>query len=210
MASYPATFDIQRPEKFERTQLLWRLLILLVLSFVSGILGLLYLFVPVYAAILISQKGAEAYHSERGGPMLTLLRWYMAVYAYIDILTDRFPTEKPEEAIQFEVTPGGSPSVGSALLRIILAIPSAFVLGLLGIVGFVIWIIAFISVLLQENYSQGLWDFQLGINRWQARMLAYLASLVDEYPPFALDTGHERTPVTGSDQPPAPETPTQA
>ena len=65
---------------------------------------------------------------------------------------------------------------------------------LLGIIGAIIWIIAVISILINENYSQGLYDFQLGIMRWHARLLGYHASLVERYPPFALDTGTEAGP----------------
>jgi hypothetical protein len=34
-----------------------------------------------------------------------------------------------------------------------------------------------------------MWRFLLGIVRWEACLLAYLASLVDRYPPFSLETG---------------------
>jgi hypothetical protein len=216
MTAYPVAFDIQRPEKFDRVQVALRLAVLLVLSILAGamgwVFGLLYLAIPIWAAILISQKGAETYLAERGGSMLTLLRWYLALYAYLYLLTDRFPTEKPEDAIRFEVEPSGSPTVGSALLRLIMSIPSAFVLGILGIVGFFILIIAVISVLIQESYPEGLWNFQLAISRWHARLLGYHSSLVGEYPPFAIDTGPEEAPATGVDQPsaPAPEGPTEA
>jgi hypothetical protein len=84
-----------------------------------------------------------------------------------------------------------------------MSIPSAFVLAILNIVGFIIWIIAAISVLIQENYAEGLYNFQLALNRWQARLLAYHASLVDDYPPFAIDTGPEGSHAVEA-VPPAP------
>ncbi len=95
--------------------------------------------------------------------------------------------------MQLEIQPGGSPTIGSALLRIILAIPSAFVLGLLGIVSGIIWIIAAIIVLIQESYPAGMFDFQCAVLRWQARLIGYQTSLVEPYPPFAVDTGPEET-----------------
>jgi hypothetical protein len=119
------------------------------------------------------------------------LRWVLALYAYIGILTDRVPSEKPEEIVHFEVQTGGSPTVGSALLRLIYSIPSAFVLALLGFVAGIVWIIAAVMVLVQENYADGLFDFLRGVLRWEARLLAYHSSLVEQYPPFALDTGAE-------------------
>ena len=39
------------------------------------------------------------------------------------------------------------------------------------------------------TYPDSLWRFLLGLVRWQACLLAYLASLVDRYPPFTLETG---------------------
>jgi hypothetical protein len=188
-------FDVPRPEKFERPQVALRILVTLVLTVIAGavgwVFGLLYLAIPVLAAVLVS-KGAAEYFKD--GTMPMVLRWYLAVYCYIAVLIDRFPTDEPEKVITLEVRNSGTPTVGSALLRLIMSIPSAFVLVLLGIVGFFVWIVAVISILIHENYSDGLYNFQLGIMRWQARLLAYHASLVDEYPPFAIDGGHESAP----------------
>ncbi len=195
---YPVTFDVARPEKFERPQMVIRIIVVLIVAFIGFIgwfFGLVYLAFPIMAAIFISQKGPEKFLQDDGPRMTGWLRWILALYAYFFILTDRFPTESPESVIRFEVRTGGTPTVGSALLRIILAIPSAFVLGLLGIVGGIILIIAAIMVLVQENYPEGLWGFQLGLMRWQARLLAYVSSLVEPYPPFALDTGPEQMPL---------------
>ncbi|MDI6858570.1 MAG: DUF4389 domain-containing protein [Dehalococcoidia bacterium] len=193
MAVYPVSFDIARPEKFERPHVFLRIVVLIILSILGGafgwILGLVYLLFPALAAIFISQKGAERFLQEDGPRMTGWIRWVMALYAYLGLVTDRFPTEKPEEIVRVEIQTGGTPTVGSALLRIILAIPSAFVLGILGLISGIIWIIAAIMVLIQENYPDGLFGFQVGVLRWEARLLGYQASLVEPYPPFALDTG---------------------
>ena len=194
-AAYPVTFDIARPEKFERPHIFIRILVVVILSILAGaigwILGLVYLVFPVLAAIFVSQKGSEKYLEEDGPRMTGWLRWVLALYAYLGLLTDRFPTEKPEEIVRFEITRGGAPTAGSALLRLIYSIPSAVVLGLLGIVSAVILVIAAVMVLIQENYPDGLYNFQRGVLRWEARLLGYHASLVDQYPPFAVDTGPE-------------------
>ena len=196
MTAYPVSFNVTRPEKFDRTQVALRILVILVLSVLGGIigwsLGLVYLALPVLAAVLISQKGGARYLEDRGGPAMTLLQWYLALYTYLSMLADKFPSE-PEEIISFEVRTQGTPSVGSALLRLIFSIPSAIVLALLGIIAMFIWIVAVVSVLINESYSEGLYNLQLGIMRWHARLLGYHASLVDQYPPFALDTGPEAT-----------------
>jgi hypothetical protein len=193
MTDYPVTFNIARPEKFERPQVVLRLLVLLILAILAGaigwIFGLAYLLLPVIAAIFISQKGAEKYLEDDGPRVSTWLRWLLALYSYLLILTDRFPSEQPQEIVSFEVKAGGSPTVGSALLRLIYSIPHALVLSLLAIVSVIIWAIAVVMILVQENYPEGLYNFQLGVMRWEARLLGYHASLVEQYPPFALDTG---------------------
>ena len=194
--AYPVTFDVDRPEKLERPHVFLRILVaVIVYTAASWILGVVYLAVPVVAAILVSQKGGEKYLAEDGPRVTGWLRWIVSFYAYLGILTDRFPTEKPEEIVRFEVQTGGSPTVGSALLRLIYSIPSAIVLSILSIVSAVIWLIAAVMVLIQENYPEGLYDFQRGILRWEARLLGYHASLVEQYPPFALDTEPEPAPA---------------
>jgi len=200
-AAYPAVFDVARPENFQRPQVVLRILVLAILAILGGafgwLIGLVYLVLPVVSAILISQKGSQRFIQEDAPRVAGWLRWLVAVPAYTAVLPDRFPTERPQEVVQYEVQPGGSPTVGSALLRLIYTIPSAFLLGLLSFVSGIIWIIAVIMVLIQETYPEGLYNFQRGVVRWTARLLAYHASLVDQYPPFALDTGPEPAPATG-------------
>ncbi len=207
MAGYPVVFDITRPEKFERTQVFLRIIIVIIISIVSSavgwIFGLVYLVLPVLAAILISNRGRERFIEEEGARLTGWLRWLVAFYAYLTILTDRFPTERPGEIVRFEVRAGGSPTVGSALLRLIYSIPSAFVFLLLGIVSVIVWLIAAVMVLIRESYPEGLYNFQRGVLRWEARLLGYHASLVEEYPPFALDMGSAEAEAA-VESPPAP------
>jgi hypothetical protein len=196
---YPVTFDVARPEKLERPHVFLRILVAVILSILAGaigwIFGLVYLVLPVVAAVFVSQKGGEKYLEEDGPRVTGWLRWIVAFYAYLGILTDRFPTEKPDEIVRFEVQTGGTPTVGSALLRLIYSIPSAIVLSILAIVSAIIWIIAAVMVLVQESYPDGLYNFQRGILRWEARLLGYHASLVEQYPPFALDMEPEPAPA---------------
>ena len=193
MAEYPVVFDITRPEKFERPQVFLRILLLIIVSIVTGtvgwMFGFVYLLLPVLAAILVSNRGSQRFIEEDGPRVTGWLRWLVAFYAYLIILTDRFPTERPGEIVRFEVRAGGSPTVGSALLRLIYSIPNAFVFLLIGIVSVAVWLIAAVMVLMWESYPEGLYNFQRGVLRWEARLLGYHASLVEEYPPFALDTG---------------------
>lgn len=193
--AYPVTFDVSQQERYDRVQVVIRLLILIVLAMLGVALGwinaLLYIGIPVLAAVLISQKGPERYLAESRDNMTLWLRYILALYAYIGLLTDRLPGTELREIITFDVAPEGEPTAGGVLLRIITAIPHAIVLGILGIVAGILLLIAGIMILIQESYPAGIFDFLRGYLRWVARLFAYLGGLVEEYPPFALDTGPE-------------------
>ena len=214
MAAYPVTFDIQQQAKYNRTHVFIRIVLFVVVgvlfSFVqplSSVSGLFYLAVPVVAAILIAQKGAATYLAERENNMAKWLRWLFALSAYVSMLTDRLPNQDPKETLRFEVTPAGEPTAGSVLLRIILAIPHAIVLALLGIVAGILIIIAAIMVLVQEHYPAGIFNFLRGYERWNARVYGYMAGFAQEYPPFAFDTGPEGPEAVMAGVAPSPQPP---
>jgi hypothetical protein len=209
------TFDIQQQPTYDRIHVVIRLVILIIVGVVfqfvkplSALSGLFYLGVPVVAAILIAQKGAATYLAERENNIAKWLRWLFALSAYLSLLTDRLPNQEPKETIRFDVTPTGEPSAGSVLLRIILAIPHAIVLGILGIVATILIVVAAIIVLIQEKYPEGIFSFLRGYARWNARVYGYMAGFAQDYPPFAFDTGPEggAPPVTAG-VPPAPTPP---
>ncbi len=184
----PVVFDVGYPQRFARVQVALRIVIVVLVAMIGIPFGwILYLGFPVLAAVLISQKDGARYLGEDGPRVTRWLQWVMAVIAYMWMLTDRLPVSG-EETVRFEVERSGAPTVGSALLRIVKAIPSAFVLVLLMFVSGIVWLIAAVWILIEETYPESLFGFQRGVVRWQARLLAYLASLVEPYPPFHLDT----------------------
>lgn len=187
MAS-PVTFDVERPPVFQRAHVLLRVALLVIIGWIGHPFGLLWLGLPVVAAILVSQKGGQRYLDESGATATRVLHWILDVIAYVALLTDELPGQGGHPT-RFQVERSGSPTVGSALLRILYAIPSLVVLAILTVVGAVVWFFAVVLVLVDESYPAGFWRFLLGLVRWEARLLAYLASLVDQYPPFTLETG---------------------
>src|SRR6266542_1388285 len=175
---YPVQFNVtEQQTTFRRAHVFLRILILVLISMIASPLGLLYLGLPVVAAVFVAQKGGERYVQETGPKVAAALRVLMGVTAYIGILTDRLPGSG-EEPVRLEIERSGSPTVGSCLLRILYAIPSAVALTLVAFVGLVGWVAAAVLVLVRESYPQSFRTFLTGLARWQARLFVCLASLI--------------------------------
>lgn len=186
--SSPVTVEVERPPVFQRGHVFLRLALLVLVGWIGHPFGLLWLGLPVVAAILVAQRGGQLYLEENGPTVTRILNWILDVVAYLALLTDELPGER-RHPVRLRVERSGSPTLRSALLRILYAIPSVIVLAILAFVGAIVWVIAVVLVLINERYPDSLWRFLLGLVRWEAWLLAYLASLVDRYPPFTLATG---------------------
>jgi hypothetical protein len=191
-AHYPVQLEIAYPGQFSRAQLGLRVALFIVLGILGFSFGAafaaLYLGLPLVAAVALSNETSEQFHARAAPRIVTALRWIFAVYAYFVLLTDRLPIDDPRRELMFDVTPTSRPTVESALLRILLGIPSVLVLAIVVCVSTLAWLVAFVLVLIRGTYGRALFDFQVGVLRWMARLFAYQASLVEEYPPFALET----------------------
>lgn len=191
MSTYPVLVDVARPPTFSRAHVVLRLLILTLLSWITGSstsFGLIYLGLPVVAAVLVAQRGGSGFRDDDARRMAQWVGVIVSLVAYLAALTDDLPTAT-RHTVRFDVTPSGAPTVGDALMRLLTGIPSALVLLLIGVVASIFWVIAAVAILITERYPVAIWNFQLGVVRWHARLLAYLASLVATYPPFSFDAG---------------------
>lgn len=70
--------------------------------------------------------------------------------------------------------------------KAILLVPHLFILYFLGIASFFCGFAAQVVVLVTGRYPRGLFDFLVGITRWQTRVNSYFFGLTDQYPPFRL------------------------
>jgi Domain of unknown function (DUF4389) len=184
---YPVVFDVERPPTFERAHVVLRIVLLVVIGWIAHPIGLPWLGVPLVAAILIAQKGEQRYLDEEGSTVTRILGLIVELAAYLALVTDRLPGEGAQ-SVSFRVERSSPPTLGAALLRIVNVIPSLIVLAILTFIGSIVWVIAVVGVLVNERYPERMWRFLLGLVRWEGFVLAYLASLVDRYPPFTLQT----------------------
>jgi hypothetical protein len=71
-------------------------------------------------------------------------------------------------------------------IKIIAIIPHAIILYILSFVTIVVFILSQLAILFTGRYPRFLFDFLVGIMRWQFRVNAFLFGLTDKYPPFTL------------------------
>jgi hypothetical protein len=154
--------------------------------------------------------------------------WRVGFYSYSALGTDKYPPFTLADAdypARLDVAYPERLSRGLVLVKWwLLAIPHYLIVGLftsglvwwttelnensnavLEIGGGLIGIFVFIAgaaVLFTGRYPQGLFDLNMGLNRWVYRVLAYAALMRDEYPPFRLDTGGAEPGAIGPSAPP--------
>jgi len=160
--------------------------------------------------------------------------WRVAFYSYGALGTDRYPPftldDVPEYPARLEVAYPERLSRGLVLVKWwLLAIPQYLVVGILvgagsaataqvddwfwgigldtGLIGILV-LVAGVALLFTTRYPNGLFDFVVGLDRWVARVAAYVLLMRDEYPPFRLDQGGADPAGAVSDA--APEAPDAA
>lgn len=190
MRTYPVHYSIERPARFTRRQLLIRILAFCVLGMTGLSFGLLFAVgffgLPVLAAMRLTNRDSHLYTSEDSPDVIAVLRWFAAMSAWAGLVAEELPKSSPEETVRIDVAPDARPTPTSALFRIVSGIPSAFVLAVLGWLGCFVWLWAALSILFTERVGAGAFNYLVGLQRWSIRLLAYQASLVDEYPPFSF------------------------
>ncbi len=72
------------------------------------------------------------------------------------------------------------------LLKGLLLLPHIIVLYFLSLVAALAMYLAFWVVLITGRYPRGIFDFTVGVQRWNFRATAWMAGWSDRYPPFTL------------------------
>ena len=71
--------------------------------------------------------------------------------------------------------------------KLLLLIPHHLILMLLGGLSLLVAApVAFLLILITGKYPAILFDFQVGVLRWNTRITAWFICLVDKYPPFRI------------------------
>lgn len=186
-AGYPVQVSVESPGRFQRVHVLLRIGIWIVLGWLSNVgLGFVFLAGPVVTAVLVAQ-GGDGFHTRYGETYRKVVSFWTGLQGYLFFGTDTFPSWGQEGPVRYSYRPTGTPTVGSALLRLIMVIPHAIVLFVVGILAALAGLAALVTILVDESVPMGLWKFLMGVVAWQARVFSYFLSMVEEYPPFSLD-----------------------
>jgi Domain of unknown function (DUF4389) len=204
--AYPVQFDVQYPDReLNRLTTAFRIIvaipILVVLGAVDG----------GWAASDWGHHGREVAIGAGGllffGPLLMivfrqkyprwwfdwnreLLRFINRVGVFVALMDDRYPATDEQQAVTLELPyPDAERDLNRwlPLVKWFLAIPHYVVLFFLWIGAVVSILIAWFAILFTGRYPRGLFDFLVGVGRWENRVVAYAFLMVtDRYPPFRL------------------------
>ena len=186
MSDYPVTFDVAYPESPSRWLILVRWLLAIPHLVVLYFLGLIAALVWVVSFFTILVAGT--YPDSLYRFMVGVTRWSLNVNAYV-LFLDRYPPFSMDAADYEEVTfTVEKPDFNRwlVLVKWLLVIPHLIVLTVLGVIALGAALLLAIGVLVMGRYPRGLFDFLVGVGRWEARANAYMTFLVDRYPPFSL------------------------
>jgi hypothetical protein len=186
-AAYALRLNVDYPEQLDRLRTAFRIIWLIPVLIVPAVV--------VGGGILI------------GGPLLMVLfrqkypRWWFdwnvemtrfsaRIGASLALLTDDYPSTDEQQAVHLDIDyPDVERDLNRwlPLVKWLLAIPHYVVLFFLLIAEIVVVVIAWFAVVVTGRYPRDLFDFVVGVGRWQNRVIAYaLLMVTDEYPPFRL------------------------
>jgi hypothetical protein len=185
--AYPLVFDVEYPERLSRLLIFVKWLLALphwIILYGLGVLVGAITFVAWFAILFTGRYPRELFDL-----VVKSWRWQANVAAYVGLMRDEYPPFSWEEGrypVRFQVDYPERLSRLLIFVKWLLALPHYIVLFLLGLVAYLAWIVAWWAILITGRFPRALFDFLVGLGRWNWRVQAYTNLLRDEYPPFSL------------------------
>jgi hypothetical protein len=169
---------------------------------ILAFLGVAFIVISVaaFVAIVVTGRYPPAFFATNVG----ILRWHWRVGWYAFALgTDRYPPFSLRDQIypaRLEIAYPAELSRGLVWVKWLLALPHYVIVAIFtgsaegsgphvpGLLPALVFFAA-IALLFTGRYPSGIFDLVVGLQRWLIRVVAYVALLRDEYPPFRLDQG---------------------
>lgn len=194
--AYAARLEIDYPDReLDRVSTLLRIFYVIPIAIVLGLIGggesfwlatSSILFAPTALMIVFRQKYPRWWFDFNR----ELARFGTRVGAYFVLLSDEYPSTTDEQYVHLELDYPDATRLNrwAPLYKWFLAIPHFLVIFVLSIAAVLATIVAWFIILFTGRYPEGIFEFVVGVARWDLRVAAYAFLLVtDEYPPFSLD-----------------------
>jgi hypothetical protein len=184
-SDYPVQLSIDYPESSNRLTAFFRpiLMIPIVILSIGVTYALVMLTLPVALIILFRRKYPRWWFDFN----LEVLRFSTRINAYAGLMQDAYPSTDEDQSVHLDIEYPDDLNRWLPLIKWLLAIPHYIVLMVLGLVSLVLTVIAWFAILITGRFPRALFDFNLGVSRWEARVSAYMSTLMtDRYPPFSL------------------------
>lgn len=185
---YPVRFDVQYPQQLSRWLIFVKWLLVIPHLLIVGILGNLQgvIIFIAWFAILFTRR----YPPGLFDFYVKAARWSANVTAYFGLMRDEYPPfgwdPGQYPAVTFEVDYSPQLSRWLILVKWLLAVPHYIAIGVVGFVAVIVWVIAWVAILVTAQFPRGMFDFLVGVLRWSYRVNAYVGLATDVYPPFSL------------------------
>jgi hypothetical protein len=152
-------------------------------------IGAFFAWIAAFFAILFTGRYPRGLFDFLAGTM----RWSFRVIGFTYLLTEAYPPfsfdEEPGYPIHVpvEYPPDGEIARWRPLVHWLLAIPHLIIVYFLAIAAFVVFIVAWFSILFTRTWPPSMFNFFAGYMRWNIRVIAYYLWMTEEYPPFSLE-----------------------
>ena len=181
-SDYPVQLSIDYPETSNRLTAFFRLILVIPVIILSAVLG-----APKFLAPLLMLLFAGKFPRWWFDWNLQVKRFQARINAYFGLMQDEYPSTEDDQSVHLDIEDPEDLNRFLPLVKWLLAIPHYIVLMVLGLISFVVIVIAWFAILFTGRYPRALFDFNLGVARWSVRVNAYaFALMTDQYPPFRL------------------------
>jgi len=94
--------------------------------------------------------------------------------------------DAPQFPLRFDVEYPENLNRWLIFVKWLIAIPHYVVLQILWLIAFLFWFIGWFAILFTGRFPRGMFDFIVGVMRWNYRVSGYTSLLRDEFPPYSL------------------------